>query len=189
MLYCRLSRIPVTRQPSIMTTANSHFSLDYLLTEYEKTHLNPTNRNIHMVCVPAIVTVTLGLFWGLSALLWGPSVTGISLPWFAIANLATIGAILAGIYYLRLSTLLFAVMLGYGLASLALLYVLHMYIGAWGVLLISAGVWLLAWVAQFIGHNIEGAKPSFLQDLVFLLIGPAFVLEKILRTRGKSLLG
>jgi uncharacterized membrane protein YGL010W len=26
---------------------------------------------------------------------------------------------------------------------------------------------------QFVGHKIEGAKPSFLEDIQFLLVGPA----------------
>jgi uncharacterized membrane protein YGL010W len=41
-----------------------------------------------------------------------------------------------------------------------------------------AGAWIVAWVAQFYGHYVEGAKPSFLDDLLFLLIGPIFVLNK-----------
>ena len=34
---------------------------------------------------------------------------------------------------------------------------------------------MIAWIGQFIGHKIEGAKPSFFEDLQFLLIGPAWV--------------
>jgi uncharacterized membrane protein YGL010W len=30
------------------------------------------------------------------------------------------------------------------------------------------------WVLQFIGHKIEGKKPSFFDDLRFLLVGPAW---------------
>jgi uncharacterized membrane protein YGL010W len=44
----------------------------------------------------------------------------------------------------------------------------------WG----CAAAWVLAWLAQFYGHYKEGAKPSFLDDLLFLLIGPVFVLDK-----------
>ena len=43
---------------------------------------------------------------------------------------------------------------------------------------------LLAWIAQFVGHRIEGRKPSFLTDLTYLLIGPAWVLAKLYRKLG-----
>lgn len=167
---------------------NRHLSLSYLINEYEKTHMNPTNRKIHMICVPAIVFATLGLFWGISGLLWGPATTSISLPVFALLNAGTMGALLAGAYYARLNRQLFFIMTVYGLVSLAVTYGIHTHLGAWTVFSLSAGVWLIAWVIQFIGHKIEGAKPSFLEDLVFLLVGPAFVIEKIFRTQGKSLI-
>jgi uncharacterized membrane protein YGL010W len=44
---------------------------------------------------------------------------------------------------------------------------------------ISIGLFVIAWIGQFYGHKIEGKKPSFLEDLQFLLIGPAWVFEKI----------
>lgn len=115
---------------------NQYLSLKALINEYEKTHLNPTNKRIHMICVPVIVTATLGLLWGMSAVLWGPSMTGMNLYWFALLNLGTIGALLAGAYYLKLNRTLFAFMFVYGAGSLLLLYALHGVTGAWGVLLI-----------------------------------------------------
>jgi uncharacterized membrane protein YGL010W len=45
------------------------------------------------------------------------------------------------------------------------------------VLVTSFAVFVLAWIGQFIGHHIEGKKPSFFDDLRFLLIGPLFVLS------------
>jgi len=39
----------------------------------------------------------------------------------------------------------------------------------------SLVVWIVAWAVQVVGHKIEGKKPSFVEDLVFLLIGPIFV--------------
>lgn len=45
-------------------------------------------------------------------------------------------------------------------------------------------VFVVAWIAQFIGHKFEGRKPSFLTDLVYLLIGPAWVLAKLYRKLG-----
>ena len=40
-------------------------------------------------------------------------------------------------------------------------------------------VFIVAWIGQFIGHKIEGEKPSFLKDIQFLLIGPAWLLSFI----------
>ena len=46
---------------------------------------------------------------------------------------------------------------------------------------IAAASWVAAWAAQFWGHHVEGAKPSFADDLVFLLVGPLFVQQKFSR--------
>jgi uncharacterized membrane protein YGL010W len=48
----------------------------------------------------------------------------------------------------------------------------------------SLGIFFVAWVGQFIGHKIEGKKPSFLEDLQFLLIGPAWLLHFIFKRLG-----
>jgi len=45
-------------------------------------------------------------------------------------------------------------------------------------------IFLVAWVGQFYGHRIEGKKPSFLKDLQFLMIGPAWLLHFIYRKAG-----
>ena len=54
----------------------------------------------------------------------------------------------------------------------------------WPVWQICLVVFIAAWIGQFIGHKIEGKKPSFLKDIVFLLIGPAWLLSKIYRKVG-----
>jgi uncharacterized membrane protein YGL010W len=45
-------------------------------------------------------------------------------------------------------------------------------------------VFVVAWVGQFVGHRIEGRKPSFLEDLQFLLVGPAWLLHFVYRGIG-----
>jgi uncharacterized membrane protein YGL010W len=52
------------------------------------------------------------------------------------------------------------------------------------VLPLSIAVFVVAWTGQFIGHKIEGRKPSFMGDLRFLLIGPLFVLGFLYRRLG-----
>ena len=61
---------------------------------------------------------------------------------------------------------------------------LHGLLGTQGLLIAAASVFVLAWIAQFIGHNIEGKRPSFLTDLVYLLIGPLWLMSKLFRRLG-----
>ena len=42
----------------------------------------------------------------------------------------------------------------------------------------------LAWIVQFYGHKIEGKKPSFLKDIQFLMIGPAWLMHFIYKKIG-----
>ena len=52
--------------------------------------------------------------------------------------------------------------------------------------LISVAIFVVAWIGQFIGHKIEGKKPSFLKDVQFLLVGPAWLLHFIYKKVGIS---
>ena len=48
-------------------------------------------------------------------------------------------------------------------------------------------LFVLAWIGQFYGHKVEGKKPSFLKDLQFLLIGPAWLMNFIYKRLGIGL--
>ena len=63
---------------------------------------------------------------------------------------------------------------------------LHDVLGTPGLFKLALGVFVVAWIAQFIGHSkrYEGKKPSFFTDLKYLLIGPAWVLSKLYRKLG-----
>jgi uncharacterized membrane protein YGL010W len=54
------------------------------------------------------------------------------------------------------------------------------------VLLWSICVFLfvVAWVGQFVGHAIEGKRPSFFKDVQFLMIGPLWLLADVYRRLG-----
>jgi len=54
------------------------------------------------------------------------------------------------------------------------------------LLWLAAAVFIVAWIGQFIGHRIEGRKPSFLTDVAYLLIGPAWLMGKAMRRFGVS---
>jgi uncharacterized membrane protein YGL010W len=133
--------------------------IDVLLAMYDESHKHPTNEIIHCICVPAIVLSALGLFWTAHPLV------------------ACAAALLSLIYYASLS-LPFA--FGMLIMSSVMLWLLQMTPPAI-VLPGSIAVFVIAWIGQFIGHKIEGKKPSFFDDLRFLLIGPLYVLAVLYR--------
>jgi uncharacterized membrane protein YGL010W len=45
-------------------------------------------------------------------------------------------------------------------------------------------LFVVAWIGQFIGHAIEGKRPSFFKDVQFLLIGPLWLLADAYRRLG-----
>ncbi len=142
-----------------MQTASHARTIDTLLSKYSESHLNHTNELIHFVCVPVIVFSLLGLVWSVHPLA-AVAVTALSLA-----------------YYVQLSKAFAVGMLVMSLCMLVLLAALPPAI----VLPLSVAIFVLAWIGQFIGHKIEGKKPSFLEDLRFLLIGPLFVLSFLYR--------
>lgn len=156
--------------------------IDRLLLEYGESHRNPTNKAVHWVCVPAIMFSLLGLLWNLPA---GPLGLLPGLENVAWANWSVLLLLFASVYYLRLSIPLFVGMI---FISLAMIYG-NLKLSALGSsmhLAISLGVFGIAWVGQFIGHKIEGKKPSFLKDLQFLLVGPAWLMHFIFKQIGIS---
>jgi uncharacterized membrane protein YGL010W len=130
-----------------------------LLARYAESHRNPVNEVIHFICVPAIMLSLLGLLWALH-------------PLAAVA--VTVASL---IYYVTLS-LPFA--FGMLLMSGAMLWLLFMLPQGW-IWQLSLAVFVIAWIGQFVGHKAEGKKPSFFEDLRFLLIGPLFVLGFLYR--------
>jgi uncharacterized membrane protein YGL010W len=134
-------------------------AIDTLLARYADSHRNPTNELIHFVCIPLIVFTLLGILW-------------------VIAPVVALAACLAAlVYYFRLSR---PFALGMLLISAVMLGVLAT-MPPYTVLPLSIALFVLAWIGQFIGHKIEGRKPSFFDDLRFLLIGPLFVLGSLYR--------
>tara|TARA_Y100001970_G_C14182289_1_gene830487 strand:- start:1171 stop:1641 length:471 start_codon:yes stop_codon:yes gene_type:complete len=145
------------------------------ISDYGVSHQNPTNKKIHWVCVPAIMFTLLGLL----------SLVKFNIEDFNI-NLAYILVTLAWLFYLNLSIKISVGMLLISAFSLWAIYQLEQSIGLenQSLLFIYVGVFVLAWIGQFIGHKIEGQKPSFFEDLQFLLIGPAWLLSFIYEKLG-----
>ena len=145
---------------------------------YSKDHQNPTNRLIHWICVPAIL-------WSVIALLWCLPAPG---TWFRQGMWAAFAMFGAWMFYYRASR-----PLGFGmLATFVLMGFLtrwlHDTLGTTQLLYLAIGVFVVAWIGQFVGHSklYEGKRPSFFTDLTYLLIGPAWVLAKLYRKLGWS---
>lgn len=153
--------------------------IDLLLDEYGESHRNETNKLIHWICVPAIFFSVVGLIFSIPA-----DFLMNLLPFLGnFANWATIALLMVLIYYVSLSVPLSLGMLLYSSFCLALANFLHIAFPR-KLALISIGIFAIAWIFQFYGHKIEGKKPSFLKDLQFLLVGPAWLMHFIYKRIG-----
>jgi uncharacterized membrane protein YGL010W len=150
--------------------------IDRWFDSYSADHRNPLNQRIHVIAVPAIL-------WSVIALLWCIHVPfeGIYLKPGAIAGFAMVPA---AAFYFRASRVLGLGMLAMFIVFGAICWWIRDAFGVRTLLITGIAVFVVAWVGQFIGHKYEGRKPSFLTDLTYLLIGPAWVLAKGLRKLG-----
>jgi len=147
------------------------------LSEYGTSHRNPVNKLLHWICVPLIVLTVFGLLWSLPV----PDLVSSISAWL---NWATVLAGAALLYYLALSPALAAGVL----VAFALLLFVTQWLATlpWPLWLTSLTIFVVAWVGQFIGHAIEGKRPSFFKDVQFLLIGPLWLLAAAYRRIGLS---
>lgn len=135
-------------------------NLNQWLDAYAVSHQNKTNQIIHSICVPAIF---LSICIALYTLRWN----GIPALFFVL--------VLVLPFYLRMgltSTILILVQV------LAAIEIQNFFSDTSNKFIFAGSVFTLAWIGQFIGHKIEGKKPSFFEDLQFLLIGPLWVFMK-----------
>jgi uncharacterized membrane protein YGL010W len=154
---------PVQENLMSTTTAESPLErpIDILLAHYGESHQNPRNEAIHFVAIPLIVLSLCGLMFALH-------------PWIAYAFIAA-----SLVYYARLSWIFFAIMCAWSALIIALVFAMGSQ-----VLVLSLVIFVGAWIAQFIGHKIEGKKPSFFEDIQYLWVGPLFVLSKLMARLG-----
>jgi len=135
--------------------------VDELFLRYGESHRNRTNEAIHWVCVPLITWSVLAALWALAP------------------GVAYLGIGLSIAFYAWLS-----VQIAVGMLALFALMVYPLTLLGAYTLPVAAAVFVLAWIGQFIGHAIEGKKPSFFEDVKFLLVGPAWLLHFIYRRVG-----
>ena len=134
-------------------------TMNWLLDKYGESHQNATNKLIHWVCVPSIV---FSLFAVLYAIPF-PVERSLFTNWAFVLYAASL------IYYTRLSlTITLGMLLVCG-AMLLGVDAIYIGIGKSAATLgyIALGIFVVAWIGQFIGHKIEGKKPSFLEDIQF----------------------
>jgi uncharacterized membrane protein YGL010W len=135
--------------------------VDQLLAHYGESHRHPRNEAIHFVAIPLIMLSLVGLLFAAH-------------PWAAYGFIAA-----SLVYYARLSAVFLASMVVLSALALVLVHAMGSQ-----VLAISGAIFVGAWIAQFVGHKIEGKKPSFFEDLQYLWVGPLFVLSKLYERLG-----
>lgn len=140
----------------------SERKVDRLLAHYEQSHRNPINELIHFVAIPAIMLSIVGLLFAIH-------------PWVAYVFVAA-----SLVYYALLRASVF--LLTMALLTAVALALVHAMGGL--VLPISAAIFVVAWIFQFVGHKIEGRKPSFFEDIQYLWVGPLFVLSRLFLKLG-----
>jgi uncharacterized membrane protein YGL010W len=130
--------------------------VDELLAHYGESHQNPGNEVIHFIAIPLIMLSLVGMLFALH-------------PYVAYAFMAA-----SMVYYARLSMVFLVSMAVLSAVAIALVFAMGRH-----VLAISVAIFVGAWIMQFIGHKMEGKKPSFFEDIQYLWVGPLFVLSKL----------
>lgn len=153
-----------------MRTAEQWFS------EYGESHQNAVNKAIHWIAVPLIYATVVGLFWSIPQPDWMAQIGWLN--WAVVALVPTM------LFYLVMSLPVGLGMIG--LSALCLWACTALEAAGQSVLWWSVGVFVVAWIFQFVGHHVEGKKPSFFKDVQFLLIGPAWVIGFLYRKLGVS---
>ena len=150
-------------------------SIDEWLAEYGESHQNPVNKALHWLCVPPILLSALGF-------LWAAPFPATGLAPASVLNWATLAMAAGLLYYTMLSRRLALGML----PVLAVVVLILRIMSAWPLPLWQSclAIFAVAWVGQFIGHAVEGRRPSFFKDLQFLLIGPLWLLGDLYRRLG-----
>jgi uncharacterized membrane protein YGL010W len=148
-------------------------TLEQWFEEYAVSHQNPKNKAMHYICVPAIYFSIVGLLMSIPS---GIIASTLKLNAPIIENWAVVVLLFVLLFYMRLS-----VVMALKIAILsAICLVINYYIAQFAPLwIVAIVIFTIAWIGQFYGHNIEGKKPSFLKDIQFLMIGPAWVVDNL----------
>ena len=143
---------------------NKQERLKHLLNNYGESHQNKINIIIHKICVPLIMFSIIGLLYSIPSRFY--------MDWAAITLLVAMS------FYSTLGQkVLSAMVLVYGI-----MYLLVVFLSSQdNFFALMFTIFALSWVGQFIGHKVEGKKPSFMEDLKYLLVGPVWVFKRFLK--------
>ena len=130
--------------------------VEQLISHYGESHQNPRNEVIHFIAIALIMLSLVGMLFAVH-------------PFVAYAFVAA-----SMVYYARLSGVFLVSMVLWSALTVAIVFAMGP-----RVLTISVAIFVGAWILQFIGHKIEGKKPSFFEDIQYLWVGPLFVLSKL----------
>ena len=133
------------------------------LGKYATYHRDPRNITTHFFGVPMIVLAVTSFLSRPGFELFGLALSPV---WFVVAA--------AAVFYFRLDVRFGLTMTGLLIGSAFISsFIAAQSTPVW--LIASAGLFIVGWVIQFVGHYYEGKKPAFVDDLVGLLLGPLFV--------------
>jgi len=152
-------------------------TLQQLLDKYAESHQNKTNKRIHYFCVPAIFFSVIGLLMSIPSNLI-QNLTGISDSLYA--NWGVVALIPVFLFYIRLSLKMTFLILSFSILCILGNFQMKVFVELWQA---SVVIFVISWIIQFYGHKIEGKKPSFLDDIKFLMIGPAWILDDIFKSK------
>ena len=145
----------------------------WYLDKYGESHRNPTNVLIHKIFVPLIMFSVIGLLWAIP--------TPEAIQHIPMLNFGMLLVVIALVFYLSMGVKIF---LGMVLIIAPIVYGNILLQNYTYQVHLMAGVFVFSWIMQFIGHKIEGKKPSFLEDLLFLLVGPVWVFYPVYKKLG-----
>jgi uncharacterized membrane protein YGL010W len=158
------------------TTQIAKKEIDVLFDKYAESHQNHTNELIHWICVPLIVFSLLALVWAIPF----PHLDFLG-RYNGFVNWASFLIAFSVYYYYKLSPVMSYLML----ISIVIMSFFIVMLEKWALnggpamWVVPAIIFVLSWIGQFFGHKIEGKKPSFLDDVKFLLIGPIWLFHFI----------
>jgi uncharacterized membrane protein YGL010W len=164
-----------------MKTTEPKRQVDVLFDKYAESHQNSTNELIHWICVPLIVFSLLGLAWSIPF----PHLAFLG-RYNGFVNWGSFLIAFSVFYYYKLSPIMSYLMLVliFSMTFLIVLLEKWQHNGGPAVWQVCTIIFVLSWIGQFYGHKIEGKKPSFLDDVKFLLIGPIWLLHFICKKVG-----
>ena len=145
----------------------------WYLEKYGESHQHPTNIIIHKIFVPLIMFSVIGLLWAIPV----PGFL-MKIPFINFGTILVIGAL---IFYLSMGIKIF---LGMIFIVSPIVYGNVLLQNYSHQIYLMSGIFVFSWIMQFIGHKIEGKKPSFFEDLLFLLVGPVWVIYPLFKKIG-----